>query len=57
MDYLFLHSVQEALNPGALRRMERRIEKENAQSFLLRPSQNYIDTAGAVKDAVRDAVR
>ena len=57
MDYLFLHSVQEALNPGALRRMERRIEKENAQQFLLRPSQNYIDTAGAVKDAVRDAIR
>lgn len=57
MDYLFLHSVQEALNPGALRRMERRIEKENAQSFLLRPSQNYIDTAGAVKDAVKDAIR
>lgn len=57
MDYLFLHSVQEALNPGALRRMERRIEKENAQQFLLRPSQNYLDTAGAVKDAVRDAIR
>ncbi|OOE15114.1 hypothetical protein BSR09_00475 [Stutzerimonas degradans] len=57
MDYLFLHSVQEALNPGALRRMERRIEKENAQSFLLRPSQNYIDTAGTVKDAVKDAIR
>jgi hypothetical protein len=57
MDYLFLHSVQEALNPGSLRRMERRIEKENAQQFLLRPSQNYIDTAGAVTGAVKDALR
>lgn len=49
MDYLFLHSVQEALNPGALRRMERRIEKENAQQFLLRPSQNYQDPLGIAR--------
>lgn len=49
MDYLFLHSVQEALNPGALRRMERRIEKENAQQFLLRPSQTYLDPLGIAR--------
>lgn len=49
MDYLFLHSVQEALNPGALRRMERRIEKENAQQFLLRPSQTYLDPLGVAR--------
>jgi len=49
MDYLFLHSVQEALNPGALRRMERRIEKENAQQFLLRPSQTYQDPLGIAR--------
>lgn len=57
MDYLFLHSVQEALNPGALRRMERRIEKENAQRFLISPSRNYLDTTGAVVDTVTDAFR
>ncbi|PHR17888.1 MAG: hypothetical protein COA41_11360 [Sphingopyxis sp.] len=45
-DYLFLYSVQEAMNPGGLRRMERRIEKENNQQFLLKPSQNYLDPAG-----------
>ncbi|WP_245851380.1 hypothetical protein [Pseudomonas segetis] len=45
-DYLFLYSVQEALNPGSLRRMERRIEKQNAQKFLLKPSQNYQDPLG-----------
>ena len=49
MDYLFLHSVQEALNPGALRRMERLIEKENAQQFLLRPSQTYLDPLGIAR--------
>lgn len=38
MDYLFLYQVQEALSPGSVRRMERRIERENGQEFLLRPS-------------------
>ena len=49
LDYLILHSVQEGLNPGALRRMERRIEKENAQQFLLRPSQTYLDPLGIAR--------
>jgi hypothetical protein len=57
LDYLFLHSLQETLNPGALRRMERRIEKENAQSFLISPSRNYLDTTGAVVNTVTDAFR
>lgn len=45
-DYLFLYSVQEALNPGSLRRMERRVEKQNAQEFLIKPSQSYLDPLG-----------
>jgi hypothetical protein len=49
LDYLVLHSLQEALNPGALRRMERRIEQENAQQFLLRPSQTYLDPLGIAR--------
>lgn len=48
-DYLFLYSVQEALNPGALRRAERRIEKENNQQFLITPSQNYLDPLGIAR--------
>lgn len=48
-DYLFLYSVQEAVNPGALKRMERRTEKENAQTFLLAPSQNYLDPLGIAR--------
>jgi hypothetical protein len=37
-DYLIHYQLQETLNPGFLRRMERRIEKENSQTFWLRPS-------------------
>lgn len=39
MNYLFLYRIQESLNPGFLRRMEREAERNNAQGFLLRPSE------------------
>lgn len=39
LDYLFLYRIQEALNPGSIRRMERRVENENHQTFLVRPSE------------------
>lgn len=39
MDYLLLYQIQEALNPGSVRRMERRVRQENAQEFWLPPSQ------------------
>lgn len=39
LDYLILYQIQDSLNPGFLRRMERRIERENGQSFFLPPSQ------------------
>lgn len=39
MDYLFLYSIQESLNPGYLKRLEKRVEKENKQTFLLRPTE------------------
>lgn len=45
LDYLFLYQLREAMNPGFLKRMERRAEKENAQTFMLRPSQ-AIPTGG-----------
>jgi hypothetical protein len=38
LDYLFVYQIQEALNPGFLRRMEKRIQTENNQQFILRPS-------------------
>lgn len=39
LDYLFLYRIQENLNPGYLKRMERRFERENNQQFLVRPSE------------------
>lgn len=39
LDYLVLYKIQEALNPGFLRRMERRAERENGQTFYMPPSQ------------------
>lgn len=39
MDYLFLYELQEAMNPGYLRRMERRVEEDQGQQWWLRPSE------------------
>jgi len=39
LDYMIIYRMQEALNPGYLRRMERRVEKENGQTYLVRPSE------------------
>lgn len=49
LNHLFLYSVQEAMNPGSLRRTEQRIQKENDQQFLIRPSQNYADPLGIAR--------
>jgi len=39
LDYLVLHRIQEAMNPGFLKRMERRVERDNGQTFFMPPSQ------------------
>lgn len=49
MDHLFLWSLQEAVNPGSLRRTEETIRKENDQQFLIRPSQSYLDPLGLTR--------
>ena len=38
LDYLILYQVQEMLSPGTLRRMERRVERQNNQRFITPPS-------------------
>lgn len=38
LDYLIFYEMQEAINPGYLRRMEKRIQRENSQTFILPPS-------------------
>lgn len=42
LDYLFLHSIQEALNPGFMRRSEQRIQRENGQTYYLPPSETSL---------------
>lgn len=39
MDYLFLYELQDSLNPGYLRRMERRVEQETGSEWWLRPTE------------------
>lgn len=39
LDHMFLYQVQEMISPGSLRRMERRLERENNQRFILPPSE------------------
>jgi hypothetical protein len=38
LDYLVLYQVQEAMNPGFLRRFEQRVAKDNNQRFIFSPS-------------------
>lgn len=38
-DYLILHRMREYMNPGYLRRMERRLKKQNDQEFFFPPSE------------------
>jgi hypothetical protein len=38
LDYLILYDVQEAIFPGSLKRMEKRIKEETGQGFILPPS-------------------
>lgn len=42
LDYLILNDIAESMNSGYLRRMERRIKKENDQEFLFPPSENRL---------------
>lgn len=48
MDYLLWYQLQEAINPGYLRRMERRIKRENDQEFWLPPSK-VVQTGGGFR--------
>jgi hypothetical protein len=48
-DYLFLRSITEAINPGALRRMEEKTTREKEQEWMIRPSETYLDPLGALR--------
>lgn len=38
IDYTFMYALQEELNPGYLRRMEKRLKRETGQEFIFPPS-------------------
>jgi hypothetical protein len=38
LDYLILNRISEFLNPGSLKRMQKRIEDQNHQTFLVKPT-------------------
>jgi hypothetical protein len=40
VDYLFLWQLQENLNPGSLKRMEKRVTEDTGQSFWLSPAKS-----------------
>lgn len=48
LDYLWTYQMQELMNPGYLRRMERRIIGSGRQDFLVRPS-DIVDTGGGFR--------
>lgn len=39
LDHLVIYQLQEAVNPGYLRRLERRVERDNNQTFWLPPTE------------------
>jgi len=41
LDYMIFYNIAEALKPGYKRRMERAIEKNNAQTFIIPPSSTF----------------
>lgn len=44
VDYLVLYGISENLNPGFLRKMEKRMAKDNKQHFMFAPSQYAVGT-------------
>jgi len=48
LDYLVWYQLQEMQNPGYLRRMERRIERENNQEYIVPPS-SIVATGGGFR--------
>lgn len=38
LDHMIFYKIQEAMNPGYLRRMEKRVRDQNQQTFWLKPS-------------------
>jgi hypothetical protein len=46
INYLFLHSLQETMNPGYLRRSEQSLRRRTGQTYFLSPASNHLHTFG-----------
>jgi hypothetical protein len=46
LNYLFLHSLQETLNPGYLRRSEQSTRRKQGTTYYLSPAENHLHTFG-----------
>lgn len=57
LDYTFLYSLQDSLDPGSVRRMQRRIERDNKQDFVLPPTNYLRDPLTNVQQLGRDISR
>ena len=57
LDYMFLYSLQDSIEPGSVRRMQRRIERDNQQEFFLPPSQYTGGVGSNLEQLGRDLTR
>lgn len=46
LNYLFLHSLQETLNPGYLERSQRSLKQKQGATYWLSPSEHHLHTFG-----------
>lgn len=53
LDYLIVFQLQEQINPGYLRRMERRMEREQNQRMFIPPSRTIPRGGGGIFEGVR----
>jgi hypothetical protein len=56
MDYTFLYALQDAVDPGSVRRLQRKIERENKQEFLLPPTSYTNDPLRNLQQLGRDVL-
>jgi hypothetical protein len=56
MDYTFLYALQDAVDPGSVRRQQRKIERENKQEYLLPPSSYTNDPLRNLQQLGRDVL-
>jgi hypothetical protein len=46
INYLFLHSLQETMNPGYLKRSEQSLRRRTGQTYFLSPASNHLHIFG-----------